>query len=704
MKHKQSAPLLIELLTEELPPKTLSYLSDAFCEGLTRRLASLDLIDGKPLFNCYATPRRLAVIIQNVRIISPKKRVREKILPVSIALNDDGKPTAILIKKLELLGLTDITIEKLDRVQVNKTESLFVNYLIEGTTLEFGLQKALNETLFKLPIHKAMRYQRSDGSEAHFVRPVHRLISLHNDRVVPISVLGLNADRITIGHRFLSTGLIRIQHVNDYVHKLNNEAYVIANFIDRKELIRKKLTQNANGYQVMAPDLLLNEVTSLVEWPVIYSCNFDKTFLDIPQECLILIMQVNRKYFPLTNVIGKLQSRFLIVSNIETDKPQEIIEGNERVLRSYLTDAKFFFNKDKMKSLAERVHLLENVVYHNKLGSQLERVKRVEELAGKIAKKINADEAITRRAAWLAKADLLTDMVKEFPELQGTMGGYYALHDGEHEDIVISCSEHYKPCFSGDSLTTRPVSTAVALAYKLETIIGIWGIGLAPTGEKDPFALRRHALGVLRLLVEKKLPLDLIELLRNTYNIFLGVHTVVESTVAIHSFFIDRLHGLLRNRGYSVREIDAVLSHSPTRVDNIIEQLDSVHRFTQLAESETLLAVNKRISNILKKSGNLENRVIKTCLLINPAEKALADRIVKVTSLVQSQLEAHSYIGALLALVELCEPVNIFFDSVMINTEDIALRENRIALLSNIYYQMNRVADISKLIVQPKKI
>ncbi|MDU0810423.1 MAG: glycine--tRNA ligase subunit beta [Burkholderia sp.] len=697
MMRKQSAPLLIELLTEELPSKALTYLGNAFSEGLTQRLAEHDLIDGELSFNLYVTPRRLAVIIQNVRMISPKKWVRKKILPESVAFDAEYKPTLALKKKLEALNLTNITIEKFERVQDNKTESVFISYSIDGTTLEYALQEALNETLLKLPAHKAMRYQRSDGGEAYFIRPVRRLISLHDDRVVPVSVLGLNADRLTIGHRFLSNGLIAIQHANDYVYKLRNEAYVIANFIERKKLICTELIRHANGYQVIMPDTLLNEVTSLVEWPVIYSCYFNDTFLEIPQECLILIMQINRKYFPLTNTIGKLQSRFLIVSNIESNRPKEIIEGNERVVRSYLADAKFFFEKDKIKSLAERVPLFKSVIYHNKLGSQLARIERVEKLTGEIAEKINAEKNIACRAAWLAKADLLTDMVKEFPDLQGKMGRYYARHDGEHEDIAIACAEHYQPCFSGDSLPTTPISTAVALAYKLETIVGIWGIGLAPTGEKDPFAIRRHVLGILRILLEKKIPLDLIELLHSAYISFIAVPTVVESTIAIYEFFLDRLHGLLRNRGYTTKEIDAVLSKKPTRIDDLIERLDAVHKFTQLAESEMLLAANKRILNILKKSKNLEDRPIQAYLLVDPAEKALADQLIKVKSLVQSQIETHSYMGALLALTKLCEPINIFFKYVLINTEDLDLRWNRITLLSNLYHQINRVADISKL-------
>ncbi|MET3817624.1 tetrameric-type glycyl-tRNA synthetase beta subunit [Burkholderia ambifaria] len=472
---------------------------------------------------------------------------------------------------------------------------------------------------------------------------------------------------------------------------------MIAHFADRRETIRTQLNEHANGDTVVMPEALLDEVTSLVEWPVVYPCRFEDEFLQVPQECLILTMQTNQKYFALTDVGGKLRSRFLIVSNIDTKTPGEIIEGNERVVRPRLADAKFFFEQDKKKPLADRVPLLANVVYHNKLGSALARVERLEALAGEIAPAIGADAAHAKRAARLAKADLLTDMVGEFPELQGTMGTYYARHDGEPDDVALACAEHYQPRFSGDALPTTAVSTAVALADKLETIVGIWGIGLAPTGEKDPFALRRHALGVLRLLLEKQLPLDLVALLRTAHARFEGVTGVAESTDAIFAFFMDRLRGLLRERGYSAGEVDAVLSLNPTRVDDLVARLDAVREFTRLAEAEALAAANKRISNILKKSEGGANGTVQPTLLVEPAEKALHEQLEAVTPHVQSQLEARAYTGALSALAALRAPVDTFFNDVMVNAEDPALRANRLALLFALHQQMNCVADISKL-------
>jgi len=604
MTHPHQATLLVELLTEELPPKALERLGDAFAEGIARRLAARDLIEGELSFERYATPRRLAVAIRNVRAVAPEKHVREKVLPVSVALDKDGQPTAPLAKKLAALGFPDFSVSDLERAPDGKAEAFFLHYAAPGATLAEGLQTALDEALAvsKLPIPKVMTYQRPDGTNIQFVRPAQRLTVLHGDQVVPVTALGIDADDTTLGHRFLSEGFVQIQHADAYAETLMHKGRVVANFADRKETIRTHLLAQANGDQVVMPESLLDEVTSLVEWPVVYACRFEDEFLQVPQECLILTMQTNQKYFALTDAHGKLRSRFLIVSNIETATPGDIVEGNERVVRPRLADAKFFFEQDKKKPLAERVPQLANVVYHNKLGSALQRVERVEALAGAIASLIGADVALAKRAARLAKADLITDMVGEFPELQGTMGTYYARHDGEPEEVALACSEHYQPRFSGDALPTTATGTVVALADKLETLVGIWGIGLQPTGEKDPFALRRHALGVLRILVEKQLPVDLVELLRTAYAQFAAVPNVADSTPAIYEFCMDRLRGLLRERGYAAGEIDAVLALNPTRLDDIVARLDAVREFATLTEAASLAAANKRISNILKKS------------------------------------------------------------------------------------------------------
>ncbi|KFX63043.1 glycine--tRNA ligase subunit beta [Paraburkholderia fungorum] len=697
MTQPHQATLLVELLTEELPPKALARLGDAFAEGIAQRLAARDLIEGELSFERYATPRRLAVTIKNVRAVAPEKHVREKVLPVSVALDKDGQPTAPLAKKLAALGFPDFSVNDLERAQDGKAEAFFLRYAAPGATLVEGLQSALNETLAKLPIPKVMTYQRPDGTNVQFVRPVHRLTTLHGDQVVPVTALGIDADDTTLGHRFLSEGLVQIQHADSYADTLLHKGRVVANFADRKETIRTHLLAQADGDQVVMPESLLDEVNSLVEWPVVYACRFEDEFLQVPQECLILTMQTNQKYFALTDANGKLRSRFLIVSNIETKTPGDIVEGNERVVRPRLADAKFFFEQDKKKPLAERVPLLANVVYHNKLGSALQRVERVEALAGAIASLIGADVGLAKRAARLSKADLITDMVGEFPELQGTMGTYYARHDGEPEEVALACSEHYQPRFSGDALPATATGTVVALADKLETLVGIWGIGLQPTGEKDPFALRRHALGVLRILVEKQLPVDLIELLRTAYAQFAGVPGVADSTQAIYEFSMDRLRGLLRERGYAPGEIDAVLALNPTRLDDIVARLDAVREFAALPEAASLAAANKRISNILKKSEGSVTGGVQVTLLIEAAEKALHAQLEQVAPRVQSQLAVRDYTGALTALAALREPVDTFFNDVMVNAEDPALRANRLALLGALHQQMNCVADISRL-------
>ncbi|MEM5423911.1 glycine--tRNA ligase subunit beta [Paraburkholderia ferrariae] len=697
MTQAHHATLLVELLTEELPPKALARLGDAFAEGIAQRLAARDLIEGDLSFERYATPRRLAVTIRNVRSVAPEKQVREKVLPVSVALDANGQPTAPLAKKLAALGFPDFPVSDLERASDGKNEAFFLRYSAPGAMLADGLQAVLDEALGKLPIPKVMTYQRPDGSNVQFVRPVHRLTVLHGDQIVPVTAFGVDADDTTRGHRFLCEGLIAIQHADEYAHTLQHKGFVIASYADRRESIRAQLIEQAGSDRVVMPESLLDEVNSLVEWPVVYACKFEDEFLQVPQECLILTMQTNQKYFALTDDQGRLRSRFLIVSNIATQAPDEIVEGNERVVRPRLADAKFFFEQDKKKPLADRVPLLANVVYHNKLGSQLQRVERLEALAGRIALMCSADIALAERGARLAKADLLTDMVGEFPELQGTMGTYYARHDGEPEDVAIACSEHYQPRFSGDALPATTTGTIVALADKLETLVGIWGIGLAPTGEKDPFALRRHALGVLRILVEKQLPLDLVELLRATSAQFAGIEAVTESTQAIYEFCMDRLRGMLRERGFAATEVDAVLALNPTRFDDIVSRLDAVREFAALAEAASLAAANKRISNILKKSEGAEDADVQIALFVESAEKALFAQLEQVAPRVETQLAAREYTGALTALAALRETVDTFFNDVMVNAEDPALRANRLALLKALHRQMNSVADISRL-------
>jgi len=703
--------LLVELLTEELPPKVLAKLGDVFANGIFNGLKSRDFLEDGAVATAYATPRRLAVSITKVRATSLDKAIREKVLPVSVALDAEGRPAAPLVKKLAALaaqvGATVITPDQLERAQDGKAESFFYNYTAKGGALQSGLQAALEESVAKLPIPKVMSYQRQHGRDAgntvHFVRPAHRLIALHGASVVPLNILGLDADKITQGHRFLSQGAIAIDSPETYVETLISKGKVIPGFAERKEKIRLDLLGKAGDDKVLMPETLLDEVTALVEWPVVYECKFDDQFLAVPQECLILTMQTNQKYFALTDASGKLRSRFLIVSNLETANAQHIIQGNERVVRPRLSDAKFFFEQDKKKTLADRVPQLANVVYHNKLGNQLQRTERVKALAGAIAKLLGNDAtavALAERGALLAKTDLLTDMVGEFPELQGIMGTYYARHDGEPDEVALAASEHYQPRFAGDALPVSATGTAVALADKLETLVGIWGIGLQPTGDKDPFALRRHALGVLRMLVEKRLPLAIPALLQAAVAQFAGNSNFKDPSADVSAFLFDRLRGLLRERNYSPNEIEAVVAQQPEVLDNITERLDAVQAFAALPEAEALAAANKRITNILKKiEGGEADKLgtVQNGLLREAAEQALYSAMLLLKPQVDAAYAQGNFSGALKALAQLRQNVDAFFNDVMVNAEDEQLRKNRQALLAELHQMLNQVADISKL-------
>ena len=694
--------LLIELLTEELPPKALSKLGAAFASGIVNGLKSRDFLEEDSVATTYATPRRLAVSITRVRATSPDKQVREKILPVAIALDADGNATAPLTKKLAAMGLSHISVADMERAQDGKAESFFYTKLAAGSALQVGAQAALEETIAKLPIPKVMSYQRPDGETVQFVRPAHALIALHGASVLPLTLLGLTASNQTEGHRFLTAPgqrAVTIADADSYAATLAEAGKVVAGFDARKDAIRAALLQKAGADQVLMPDALLEEVASLVEFPVVYECHFEEEFLAVPQECLILTMQTNQKYFALTDARGKLRSRFLIVSNIATDTPAAIIGGNERVVRPRLSDAKFFFEQDKKKSLESRLPLLKNVVYHNKLGTQAERSERVTSLAAAIAGRLGGDKALAERAARLSKADLLTDMVGEFPELQGIMGTYYARHDGEHEEVALAASEHYQPRFAGDNLPSTATGTAVALADKVETLVGIWAIGLQPTGDKDPFALRRHALGVLRMLVEKRLPLSISALLGDAVQQFVAVPNFKDPTAEVTSFMLDRLRGMLRERGFSVNEIEAVVAQNPDRLDDIVQRLEAVQAFAALPEAVSLAGANKRITNILKKNEEAlaQATTVKAELLQDAAEKALHAAMGRVAPEVDAAWAKGDFSATLKTLAQLKEEVDAFFNDVMVMAEDLALRNNRLALLSSLHGMMNRVADISKL-------
>ncbi|MGM3275419.1 glycine--tRNA ligase subunit beta [Ralstonia sp. 24A2] len=692
--------LLIELLTEELPPKALARLGETFARGLFDGLSAQGLLEDNASVEGFATPRRLAASITGVRRAAPDRELREKVLPVTIAFDAEGKPAAPLVKKLAALaktvGVDSIAPESLERAPDGKAESLFYRYTARGAVLAEGLQTALTQTIANLPIPKVMTYQRPNGDNVQFVRPAHKLIALLGSEVIPVSALGLQSGNVTLGHRFLSAGEIVIADATSYASTLEAQGKVIASYAKRREAIRAELLKTAGADTVVMPEALLDEVNALVEWPVVYPCHFEEAFLAVPQECLILTMQTNQKYFALTDAQGHLRNRFLIVSNIATGTPEAIIQGNERVVRPRLADARFFFEQDKKKPLADRVPLLSRVVYHNKIGTQLERVSRLQAIAGQLAEKLGADVAHASRGALLAKADLLTDMVGEFPELQGTMGTYYARHDGEPDDVALACSEHYQPRFAGDALPSTATGTVVALADKLETLVGIWGIGLQPTGEKDPFALRRHALGILRMLIEKPLTLTIDGALQIAATSFDGIAAVKPDLAAITDFLYDRLRGYLKDKGYSTNEVEAVVSQRPQRLDDIVARLEAVRAFAALPQAEALAAANKRITNILKKT-DVAIGAVQPQLLKEDAERALHQAVASSEPQVHDAFARGDFTTALKTLAGLREAVDTFFDGVMVMADDTALRDNRLALLGELHGLMNRVADISKL-------
>jgi len=578
---------------------------------------------------------------------------------------------------------------------------------VKGASLQAGLQKALDETLAKLPIPKVMQYQLETDCElpgwssVNFVRPAHSLIALHGSTVVPVKALGLTAGNSTQGHRFeAKVSPVVLQHADQYAETLKNDGSVIASFAERRAEIMRQLQAAAakvgGGCQPIEDDALLDEVTALVERPNVLTCQFETEFLGVPQECLILTMKANQKYFPLIDASGKLTNLFLVVSNITPDDASLVIGGNERVVRPRLADAKFFFDQDRKKTLESRVDGLSKVVYHNKLGTQGERMARVCAIAKAIGQQVGGDAlaAQAEQAARLAKTDLLTDMVGEFPELQGIMGGYYARHDGLSTEVAEAIEDHYKPRFAGDDLPRNPVGLVVALADKLETLVGMFGIGNVPTGDKDPFALRRHALGVIRMLIEKDVALGLPELLALSAPVF--GDKITGGTEALIDFVYDRLSGSLREQGFSAQEVDAVMALRPSRLGQVNQCLSAVRAFAALPESPALAAANKRIGNILKKAGEVDAHV-NPALLQEDAEKGLFAVMQRLLPESESQFNAGDYTASLQTLAALRAPVDAFFDDVMVNAEEMDLRLNRQGLLKSLHVAMNRVADLSRL-------
>ena len=698
--------LLVELCVEELPPKALKYLGEAFGDKIANGLIKRQLKVRAPGWTSFASPRRLAVLVTDVLVRAPDRSQRTKLMPVAVGLDSAGRPTQALLKRLATLGADEGVLPQLERALDGKSETLFLNSVVPGLSLTEGLQQSLEEAILKLPIPKLMQYQLADGwTGVSFIRPAHGLVALHGAEVVPVSALGLQAGRQTRGHRFEALmDPVVLQDANHYERQLAEQGAVIASFVRRRGEIVRQLDHAAKALDLKPIDdeALLDEVTALVERPHVMACEFDAEFLAVPPECLILTMKANQKYFPLLDAEGRLTHRFLIVSNINPADPSRVIQGNERVVRPRLADAKFFFDQDRKRSLESRLPQLDKVVYHGKLGSQGERTQRVRTLAAQIGLQLGGD-ALSRsadRAAQLAKTDLLTDMVGEFPELQGVMGGYYARHDGEAEDVALAVEDHYKPRFAGDSLPRHATGVVVALADKLETLAGLFRIGQVPTGDKDPFALRRHALGVIRMLIERDLPLAVPQLLQSALALFAAVPAAAQAEVqeALSTFLYDRLVGSLREQGYSVQEVDAVIALRPARWGDIPRRLAAVRSFAALPEAPALASANKRVGNILKKAEGGAPAAVDAALLKEAAERALAAALNDIAPQADAAFERGDYTASLQALAGLKAPVDSFFDAVMVNADDAALRNNRLALLASLQRAMNRVADLSRLV------
>ena len=692
--------LLVELLTEELPPRALQRLGEAFASGIEAGLGKRGFLEEPCEARAYATPRRLAASLSAVRAATQPRAVEVKLMPVAVGLAADGSPTPALLKKLAASGLEGTEPAALKRRMDGKSETLFAEAMAPSVALAEGLQAALEEAIAGLPIPKVMSYQLADGvTTVQFARPAHGLVALHGTGIVDVAVLGLTAGRVTHGHRFQGARDIALANPQEYARRLSDEGGVIAGFAERRAAILQALTEAAarEGANLGPQDdcaALLDEVTALVEMPTVYAGRFEREYLAVPQECLILTMRQNQKYFPLFEPDGKLAEKFLLVSNLRPADPSRIVQGNERVVRPRLADARFFFETDRRTKLADRVPQLATIVYHGKLGTQLERVERLRKLATRIQAKLPRGARgmpYADRAALLAKADLVTLMVGEFPELQGVMGKHYAQADDEEPSVVRAIEQHYWPRFAGDDLPDGDVSIAVALADRLDALAGLFSIGQAPTGDKDPFGLRRAALGVIRILVERKLDLDFHELTRLAAEPFGG-----EGAPELEDFVYDRLRGYLRDFGFTTNQVEAVVSQRPARFDQVRARLDAVAAFAKLPESDALASANKRVKNILDKSGRSDG--IDSSLLAQDEERRLHEAIAAMTPRVDASVAGGDFPAALIVLAGVRADVDAFFDKVLVNAEDLAVRANRLSLLTGLERLLNRVADISRLV------
>ena len=694
------ATLLVELLTEELPPKALKKLGVSFGAVIFNDLSKQNLVSENASYETFATPRRLAILINDARDVSPAETVKLKLMPKKVGIKADGKPSEALLKKLESLGLDASHAEKIDIQTDGKMEFIYLHQKKDGVPLSVGLQNAIDLSITKLPIPKVMTYQPQDTLQSvNFVRPAHRLVALHGSDVVPIKALGLISGNKTLGHRFHSDGDITIPDAKLYESTLEESGFVIPDYDKRRSIIRDQLNKKATelNLSLQEDEELLDEVTALVELPVVYPAQFDKEFLSIPTECLVLTMKTNQKYFPLFDHNGNLAEKFLLVSNMKLKDPRNIIQGNEKVVRPRLADAQFFYEGDINTPLEELSKKLKHVVYHNQLGSQLDRVERLVNLSRRIAEKTKADGVKVSRAAQLCKADLLTGMVGEFPELQGTMGRYYALAQGESPDVADALEQYYRPRFSNDSIPNSPISNTLALADKLDILVGIFGIGLIPSGEKDPYALRRQAIGIIRILTEQSIEVNLSDLISwAALNFAQDLKLTMDESI-IKNFIIERFRGHLKDKGFSIDKVEAILATDSERLHLALPRLHAIDAFLRTDDSRALATANKRIKNILKKNSPKGNSEVNTSLFTTEEEVSLYKIIQSLSPVVKRAIDDGNYSDALQTLASARTTVDLFFEKVMVISNDPNERNNRLALLNQLSALLNCVGDLSEL-------
>ncbi|MDC1310973.1 glycine--tRNA ligase subunit beta [Burkholderiales bacterium] len=699
------ATLLVELLTEELPPRALKKLGSSFGSGIFTSLKKQNFVTDEARYSTFATPRRLAVVIQDVLGISPEETVNQKLMPTHVGFDKNGGPSEALLKKIKSLGLDESAAKKTEVKNDGKMEFIFLNQKKQGVTIAEGLQKAIDISISDLPIPKVMTYQPQNNLESvNFVRPAHRLVALLDDQVVAIQALGLNSGNSSLGHRFHSKGDITIASAELYESILEESGQIIPDYNKRRGLILDQLNQEAGqlGLALENDEDLLEEVTSLVESPAVYVAQFDREFLSIPEECLVLTMKTNQKYFPLFDKNGKLSETFLLVSNMKLDDPSNIIKGNEKVIRPRLADAQFFYQGDIETPLSELAARLEHVIYHNQLGSQLDRVTRISDLSVQIADCVGTDSLKVARAAELCKADLVSDMVGEFPELQGTMGRYYALAQGEAPDIADALEKYYRPRFAKDSIPNSGISAALALADKLDIIVGIFGIGLIPSGEKDPYALRRQAIGIVRILTEYPVELNLQEIINWAVGKFSEKSVTNIDKSKIKNFIIDRFKGYLKDKGYSIDKIEAVLATDSNHLHLAQPRIAALSEFLRTDDAIALVSANKRIKNILKKNNGDTNHQVEFQLFSTDEEVSLYKVIQILSPKVMEAINQRRYPDALEALSSARKEVDLFFDKVMVMSDDPAERDNRLALLSQLSVLLKCVGDLSELSITVK--